>query len=139
MLYVASEAALRRREGPEIHVESVNADRAVVQQWFSLPEIQYVGAHTGCSCGFPSVVADEPIAYYDGFFDEMDDRANDLASVRALFDLLDEALEHSSMVELFPVWAGDEAEAPIGFVQIDRAELTPEKFFFTEHFLYRVT
>lgn len=140
MLYIATAVALPVSSTPEIHVDVVDLHRVAVRRWFSRPEIRFVGAHTGCSCGFPSVVADEPIEYYDGFFDETDhDRAKDLASVRALFALIDDALSQSGLIELFAVWAGDESEPPAGVIQTSRARLDPEKFFFVEHFLYRVT
>jgi hypothetical protein len=31
-----------------------------------LPHVRFIGAHTGCSCGFPSVIAEEPFEYYEG-------------------------------------------------------------------------
>lgn len=65
MLYIASEVPLPARSVPELRVEPVEADRDEVRRWLSLPEVHYVGAHTGCSCGFPSVIAEEPIEYYD--------------------------------------------------------------------------
>jgi hypothetical protein len=139
MLYIATDIGLPVSSTPEIQVDAVEPDHAAVRQWFSKPEIRFVGAHTGCSCGFPSVVAEEPIEYYDGFFDETEDREKDLASVRALFALMDDVLSRSEMIELFPLWAGDEAEPPDGVIQTSRSELDPERFFFMEHFLYQVT
>ena len=65
-------------------------------------------------------------------------RAKDLSSVRALFVVLAEALARSAAVELFPVWAGDESDPPIGLVEVTRNQMTPEKFLFTQHFLYRI-
>lgn len=58
--------------------------------------------------------------------------------MKALFAVIDEALRGAGTVELFPVWAGDEAEEPKGVVAISRPDLEPERFFFTTHFLYRV-
>lgn len=138
MLYMATREAVAPRKTGSISVEDIDADRAAVRQWFSLPHVRYVGAHTGCGCGFPSVISDEPVEYYDGFFDEKvdDERKKNLGSVRALLALIDEA---PGDVELFPLAAGDEAEEPQGVVELRRQDLVAEKFFFTEHFLYRVT
>lgn len=139
MLYCASEVPIPLRALPEMNVEEVEPERAAVRQWLSLPEARYIGAHTGCSCGFPSVVADEPVAYFDGMFDDAEeDRAKNLASVRALFALLDELLAKSDVVELLPVWAGDEYGPPAGVMEVKRAQLVAEEFFFMESFLYRV-
>ena len=90
-------------------------------------------------CGFPSVIAEQPIEYYDGFFDEAQNREKDLASVRALFGLIAELLRSSQMVEMFAVWAGDEHERPIGTIHAQFDTLQPEQFFVMEHFLYRIT
>ena len=35
-----------------------------------LRTIRFIGAHTRCSCGFPSVSAEQPIEYYDGMLGE---------------------------------------------------------------------
>ena len=45
---------------PEFNVEEVETSREAVRQWFSLPTVRFIGAHTGCSCGFPYIVAEEP-------------------------------------------------------------------------------
>ena len=126
------------RTEPEISVEDIAKVYGAVRRWFSLPEVRRIGAHTGCSCGFPSVMADEPVDWYDGIFDDHDVQPEDLASMRALFALIDEALSQSAAIELLPVWIGDEEEAPLGTVRLVRSQMEPEKFFFTEHFLYRI-
>ncbi len=139
MVYLASAREIPLRESSHLHIDEVDPGCEVVQQWFLLPFVRFIGAHTGCSCGFPSVIADEPIEYYEGFFDGKDDRADDLASVRALLAVIDDALADGEAVELFPVWSGDEGEQPLGAVPVVRHLVDPEKFFFTEHFLYRFT
>jgi hypothetical protein len=139
MLYLASTREIPLRESSHLHIDEVEPECEVVRQWFSLPFVRFIGAHTGCSCGFPSVIADEPAEYYEGFFDGKDDRADDLASVRALLAVIDDALVHGEVVELFPVWVGDAGEKPLGVVSLARHLVDPERFFFTEHFLYRFT
>ena len=113
-----------------MYVDVVEPECEVVRQWFSLPHVRFIGAHTGCSCGFPSVISDEPVEYYEGFFDGKDDRADDLASVRALLALIDDALADGEAVELLPVWVGDGGEKPLGVVPVARylvvvAQLSP--------------
>jgi hypothetical protein len=138
MAYLASSVNVAVRDGSDLSIELVEPNRDAVRQWFSFPEVRYIGAHTGCSCGFPSVVAEQPLSWYDGLFDGNDERARDLASVRELFGLIDELLAQTSTIELLAVWAGDEFEPPDGVVRMRRRELEPEKFFFTQHFLYRI-
>ena len=103
-LYAASSVTLPLRAEPEISVEEIGKVYGAVRRWFSLPEVRRIGAHTGCSCGFPSVAGDEPIDWYDGIFDDHDDRAEDLASVRALFSLIDEALSQSDAMRFVRRW-----------------------------------
>ena len=83
--------------------------------------------------------ADEPIEYYEGLFDDEGDRTDDLASVRALLAVIDGALVDGEAIELLAVWVGDEGEQPLGVVPLARQVIDPERFFFTENFLYRVT
>jgi hypothetical protein len=54
------------------------------------------------------------------------DREDDLRSVGALLDLLRQVAERSSSVDLYPVWNGDESEAPKGV--IDSQVNTPKRF-----------
>lgn len=68
MLYLATSDEQPLRRSPELSVEKVEPSREAVRQWFSLPIVRFIGAHTGCSCGFPHVVAEEPIEYWDGMF-----------------------------------------------------------------------
>ena len=138
MLYAASPAPIALRIGSDISVEKVAADHDV-RQWFSLPEVRYVGSHSGCGCGFPSVASETPVEYYDGIFDDAEERAEDLASVHALLGIIDESIAAAGTIELLAIWAGGEGEPPSGVIEVKRAELEAEKFFLMEDFLYRVT
>src|SRR6185436_13691679 len=66
MMYLATAGDQPLRSSAELSGEEVESSRTSVRQWFSLPTVRFIGAHTGCSCGFPSVIAEEPIEYYDG-------------------------------------------------------------------------
>lgn len=139
MLYIATAHDVPLRRATDLSVEEIEPERRAIQQWFSYPHVRYIGSHTGCSCGFPSVVAEQPVQYYNGFFDDAQNREKALASVRALFSLIAELLPSSPMVEMLPVWAGDEHERPIGTIDAQFATLEVETFFFMEQFLYRIT
>jgi hypothetical protein len=140
-LYVAASVPIEPRATAALSVEPLDADHSAIARWLSLPELRYVGAHTGCSCGFPSVRGAEVIEYGDGFFDETEpgQRAADLASVRALFALIDEVLAQSEAVELLPLWWSDADASPKGRIHLRRADMTPETFFVNERYLHRVT
>jgi hypothetical protein len=140
MLYLAApgDVPLRALTVPpsELSVEEVDDSRSAVRQWFSLPTIRFIGAHTGCSCGFPSVIAEEPIEYFDGMFGENGDRDEDLRSVRALLALIQEHVSTSGEVQLYPVAAGDENLPPKGKIDIAVTTLAPASFFLNERFLH---
>jgi hypothetical protein len=131
--------AIPSRESLSLYIEAVEIERVEVEKWFSLPHVRFVGAHTGCSCGFPYVVAEEPIEYFDGMLEDKDDRSKDLESVRSLISLVNELLTHNHHVELLPVWSGNEFAPPKGAVDLATEGLEAERFVFTEQFLYRVS
>ena len=137
MLYLATSDEQPLRSSPELSVEEVEPSREAVRQWFSLPVVRFVGAHTGCSCGFPHVVAEEPIEYWDGIFDGQD-RDDDLRSVDSLLALVREHVSATGEVQLYPVWDGEEASPPKGVINLGLEALNRERFFFNEQFFYRV-
>jgi hypothetical protein len=138
MLYIGTAEQLRLGSGSDLKIESVDEARREVGQWFSYPAVRFVGAHTGCSCGFPSVIADSPIEYYEGMPLSSDDRAADLRSVRALIELISQVVTQSGRVELYPVADGDELRAPKGVIEWQLGALDPERFFFNERFMHVV-
>lgn len=139
MLYLAANADVPLVSSQYLQVEELEPEQEVVRQWFSLPTVRFVGAHTGCSCGFPSAVAEEPIEYDEGMFDDDPERADDLASVRALVDIVAEGVRSGGLVELFIAWFGDESETPKGTIDVRLSELDADRFFILERFLYRIT
>lgn len=139
MLYVGTAEALATISSADLHVEDVEPARLAVVGWFSAPAVRFIGAHTGCSCGFPSVMADVPIEYYEGMPLQSDNREADLRSVRALLDLLRRAAAGSRPVELYPIADGDEATPPKGVIQWQLATLDPARFFFSEGFMHVVS
>jgi hypothetical protein len=137
MLYMATQGDLPVRSSPELSVEEVEASREAVRQWFSLPVVRFIGAHTGCSCGFPYVTAEEPIEYWEGMFDGQD-READLMSAEALLALVREHVTATGEVQLYPVWDGEEGKPPKGVINLGVGTLSRERFFFNERFFYRV-
>ena len=139
MLYLATSIEVPTTETQSRRLEPVADDTEnVLRQVFTLPHVRFVGAHTGCSCGFPYVVAEEPFDHYQGMFDAGPDREQDVQSLRALLDLLAVHVSTGS-VELYPVWNGEEALPPKGRIRRSLTSLTPETFFFIERFIYELT
>ncbi len=87
-LYVASRSLLAISESPELSVQEIDPTEDVVRQNFSLPHVRYLGAHTGCSCGFPHVIAESPFVWFEEFEDEHADREKNIGSLSALVSLL---------------------------------------------------
>jgi hypothetical protein len=133
MLYIATQADVPVRSSPELSVEEVEPSREAVREWFSLPVVRFIGAHTGCSCGFPHVVAEEPIEYWDGMFDGQD-RDADLESVDSLLRLVREQVRATGEVQLYPAWDGQEGSPPKGVINLELGALRRERFFFNEQF-----
>ena len=123
MLYAASSLPLPiipwDETQPALHVSEVTGDARAVARWFSRPHVYYVGAHTGCGCGFNSgAMALEEL--------------NDAAAVMQLLDALTDEQRRDFLaeqdtrqrlsayladagreaVELYACWSGDEAETP---------------------------
>jgi hypothetical protein len=138
MLYLGTPGDLPLRAAPDLAVEEVETSREAVRQRFSLPTVRFIGAHTGCSCGFPYVVAEEPIEYWDGLFEPSDGRDADIRSLQALLTIIREHVAGFGGVELYPVWNGNEHLPPKWTIEVSVDSLDPETFLFTEQFFYRV-
>ena len=140
MLYMASSEPVAELETEDLTIERLPSGSEAVARHFANPHIYFIGAHTGCSCGFPSVTADAPVTYFEGMFDDEEDadRLKNLASVRALLELIRSCLTNASVVELFLVWMGDEAEGPHGTIELQLEQLEAHTFFFNERYLYRI-
>lgn len=138
MLYLGTKGEVPPHAAPELAVEEVESSGEAVRQWFSFPTVRFIGAHTGCSCGFPHVIAEQPIEYWDGMFDPGDRRHANLRSVRALLTIVQAHVAASGGVELYPVWDGNEHLPPKGMIELSVDSLDCETFLFTEQFFYRV-
>jgi hypothetical protein len=139
MLYVGTAEPLPLTSSRDLTIEEVKDAREAVTQWFSQPCVRFVGAHTGCSCGFPSVITEPPpLAYYEGMPLDSGNRADDLRSVTALLDVLRQTIAGSTNVELYPVSDGDESQPPRGAIEWQFGDLRADQFFFNERFMHIV-
>lgn len=109
-----------------------------VRQWFSSSNIAQVGVPAGnCSCAFRHVLAEEPIDWYRGMWDE---RSNEeLATDQAIVEALRSAVLLDGQLELYAVWAGNETKEPALHVDRDLSWLDIEQFFVQENLFYRVS
>jgi len=140
MLYLATTGDQPYVESDLLNVEDVEPKRLAVRRWLTLPVVRFVGAHTGCSCGFRSITATEPVEYDERmFYEDARTAATARASLAALLAMARSFAERDGEIELLAVWDGDEAEPPLGTIDKGVEELRPDTWFFIERFLYRVT
>ena len=110
----------------------------LVTQWFSLPNVRYIGSHSGCSCGFPSIQSESPVEYFEGIIQETGGRDADLRSIDRLLDLIRPLVMSGGEVQLYPIWDLEEHKPPKGTIEIPLAYLNSETFLLHEQFLHRV-
>jgi hypothetical protein len=135
-LYVASDqpiaATAWSETKPGFHVQHVTEADDRVRVQFSKAHVMYLGAHTGCSCGF-SYEMSEP--------ESDEDRENNRlgrGSVEALRAFLWEQLAVMPEVELFSCWQGDEGAAPEARVRVTPDHFGGGEFDLPERVFYRV-
>lgn len=94
-IFVASDQPLVlipwNTQAPGFNTVPLSEQEEPVRQQFSLSEIVYAGAHTGCSCGFHT---------------DPDDPSAVIRSRAALVQYIGEAAE-AGPVEVFVCWEGD--------------------------------
>ena len=109
-LYLASDRALPlikwEETRPTFNVDALHDYDLGVLKQFSKPNVVFLGAHTGCSCGF--AYDSEPPESEDELKEDRDARE----SVRLLVEYLREQGKESSL-EMFACWNGDQGEAPL--------------------------
>jgi hypothetical protein len=149
VLYVGTVNALPRvawnKEAPDISVEPLKDQDAAIKQYFSNPEVQYVGSTSGCGCDFPNVMLqtgewprlDIPEAEKDEFDKEQD------ISERHNRELLVNLLRSSGnkTVELYGLWIGGEDDmkkSPRAFEDISLLRILESDFRLKEQVLYRI-
>lgn len=139
MLYLGSRRPLSLRRTACLALEPVAEAAKAVREQVQRDFVYFVGSHSGCSCGFPYVVAEQEIEYFDGVFEQEDsEKLKDLESVRDLVSVIDEALAGQPDCILFPIWNGSEGAAPKGDVRWDRKDMKAECFLLTEQFRFTI-
>src|SRR5438552_455379 len=123
------------KEAPDICVESLTERDETAKQYFSLPEVQYIGSTSGCGCDFPHVMfqnGDWPI--FEGEKD-LEWQASDRKNREGLLSVLRSTNEKT--IELYGVWNGDFSE-PRAREEILLKELLDQGFYFKEQGFYMV-
>jgi hypothetical protein len=137
-LYLGTDCDLKLREGPVLSVRSVPQPGLAIPSSLKTRNVYLLGSHTGCSCGFPCVIAEKPMEYYEGMFDEREERAADLASIHELLAVLRNVLLKVRNCYLYPVWNGDESKAPKGLCHLHLSQMSEATFVLTERFFYHI-
>lgn len=105
MLYVAADKPLTPiawdEKHPAFNVTAIDEALKDVRRQFSKAHIYYLGAHTGCSCGF---------RYGD---ETGDGEREEREAVLSLSHYLSEAAVFAGPLELYSCWSGDEAKPPL--------------------------
>jgi len=109
-LFVASDQPIERSHGWKgeafLTVEEVDAEDESVRRHLTLPHVRYLGAHTGCSCGFEYGLA-TPERETGAEQDQAGRR-----SVSALRDFLEVHLEAGASLQLLSRWFTEASLAP---------------------------
>jgi hypothetical protein len=149
VLYAGTVSALPRvawnKEAPDLSVESLTERDAAIKQYFTNPEVQYVGSTSGCGCDFPNVMLQNgewpriyvPEAEKDEFDKKQD--ISDQHNRKLLVNLL--RAPDNRTVELYGIWIGgkdDMKKSPQAFEDISLGRILGSDFRFKEQVLYRV-
>ena len=138
-LYAGTNKPLPRKkwtkEAPDICVESLTERDETAKQYFTLPEVQYIGSTSGCGCDFPHVMfqnGEWPILEEEK---DLEWQASDRKNREGLFSVLRSTKEKT--IELYGVWNGDFSE-PQAREEVFLKELLDEDFYFKEQGFYMV-
>ena len=139
MLYIGCDQEIPLQKEEYLSVEKLAEKESQVTRWFDTKNVYFIGSHSGCSCGFPHVVAEGPIYYFDGMFDENPHDKEDIKSIIELLKLLEIQKSGNSVIKLYPVWDGDQGVEPKGKIDFNIAGMNPNHFFFNERFMHIVS
>ena len=140
-VFLASDKSMPEINSEYLIVRKIDQEeKEMVRRWPSKPEVYFVGSHTGCSCGFPSVVIGGSIDYSEAMemFEESDVLPKDRTSLAALRGYIQAHVAHGEVVQLYPVWYNSD-RAPLGLIPLRLQDMEPEKFFFVEGYVYYIT
>jgi hypothetical protein len=137
-IYLATDAPIAANHGAAISADLVDPEANPVGRWLSSTHVYRLHGRQECGCGFPYVVAEEFIKYFEGMFEDWGERDEEVENARGLLGLCAMSLETAASVEIYPVWDGDESLPPKGSVEKSLSELVPEQLVLTERFVLRV-
>jgi DICT domain-containing protein len=141
LLYAATTKPLPRRaweqDSPNLSVKSLASDEVAIKSHFSNPEVQFIGSTSGCGCDFPhEFIHDGTWLYSDEDQIEAEEAADHRLNRERLYDLLRSTGD--STVELYGVWDGDFAQAPLAFESISAERILSPEFRLKEQGFYKV-
>ena len=117
---------------PAFHLQALSDAEGGVRVRFTKPHIYFLGAHTGCSCGFNYGLRE---------IKHQEDRAEEdasRASVAALRAYLEDAVARQGEVEVFASWEGDWSLEPEQQLQVTPDWFGGESFAMPERVFFRV-
>ena len=118
---------------PAFHLQAISDAEESVRARFTKPNVYFLGAHTGCSCGF-----NYGLREVKGAEDQAEEFAS-RASVSALRAYLRDAVERQGEVELFSSWEEDWVNEPEQTLRITPDWFSGDSFAMPERVLFRVT
>jgi hypothetical protein len=122
MLYLGSDAPLPvskfDTQNPTFYISDKDGNIKHARKYFAKKYIYYVGAHTGCGCGF----------FYNLSGDGPDDYLITKKSATDLAETIKEALKNSETVELLVSWAGNENKEPQKIYRMTPEQLIADDF-----------
>ncbi len=134
MLYLGSDCELPlipwREEERRVHVSREEQCLEALRRWFQKRLVYYVGADTGCGCGFPWST--------QGGGDDPEQRAAAACNIAHLHVYLAACLEIDCPLELYGCWTGDEEQEPEEKREVPLSALLEPDFCFAERQLTRV-
>ena len=110
-LYLASDEPLPLIQTPAFNVAELQDYDVEAKKQFSKAFTVFLGAYTGCSCGF--AYDSEP---NEDEREEIEDR-NARESVQALVSYLEEQVKRSSL-EIFACWNGEQGDPPLSTLSV---------------------
>lgn len=118
---------------PAFHLQALSSAEDGVRARFAKRHVYFLGAHTGCSCGFNYGLREVRRA---------EDQAEEIASqasVAALRAYLRDAVERQGEVELFSSWEEDWHNEPEQRLTITPEWFSGDSFAMPERVLFSVT
>jgi len=110
------------------HVSEPRECELVVRRHLAFPCIRYLGAHTGCGCGFRRDYG----GYIDANPDDPDEAAAAQSSHDALVAYLKALPPQQRPMQIYGCWSGDESRPPEHFRTCSISQLASSDFGFRE-------